>query len=73
MQEAIMGLFSSKKKMTPLDILMARGLSEKEAIKAIRNCQRNLEMAMDDGAMEELEDIVEEDLGIDSSYLKYLI
>ena len=68
-----MGLFSSKKKMTPLDILMARGMSEKEAIKAIRNCKRDLEMAMDDGAMEELEDIVEEDLGIDSSYLKYLI
>lgn len=62
-----------KGKMTAYDILLARGYSEKEASRVIRNCQRDLEMAMDDGAMEELEDIVVEDLGVDSSHVEELI
>lgn len=62
-----------KGKMTAYEILLERGYSEQQAAKAIRNCQRDLEMAMDDGAMEELEDIVVEDLGIDSSYVDELI
>lgn len=62
-----------KGKMTAYDILLARGYSEKEASRAIRNCQRDLEMAMDDGTMEELEDIVVEDLGVDSSHVEELI
>lgn len=66
-------MFGKKKRMSVYDILIARGYTEKQAIKAIKNCQRDLEMAMDDGCMEELEDIVVEDLGIDSRYVDELI
>ena len=62
-----------KGRMTAYEILLERGYTEKQAAKAIRNCQCDLEMAMDDGAMEELEDIVVEDLGIDSRYVDDLI
>lgn len=62
-----------KRRMTAYEILLERGYSEKQAAKAVRNCQRDLEMAMDDGAMEELEDIVVEDLGIDPRYVEDLI
>lgn len=63
-----------KRKPTLTEILMERdGITEREANKRIARCKRDLDAAMDDGSMDELEDIVREKLGVDSSYTDWLI
>lgn len=63
------------KTLSELATMIAKrdGISENEAYEAIHDCMKDMESAFMNGLLDEVEDILREDLGLEPDYLDLFI